>query len=168
VHPQASVEWARAFALKKHADQKYGEFPYEKHLQDVYAIVNGMPNFGGYGPAILSAAWLHDVLEDTDATVLDLGALFGPEVALLVWNVTGVGKNRRERFASVARKIARDRDRAAVTLKLADRIANVQACIASGDSRLDMYLAEWPEFEEKLKPIGGNLTLWEMLRKLCK
>lgn len=155
-------EQAKDFAVRKHGAQKYGDRPYVVHLAAVRRVLVE----AGYVGSILQAAWLHDVLEDTPTTAEELRASFGEDVFQLVWAVTGVGKNRKERVAAAYEKI-----RALLPyqggghLKLADRIANVEACVATGNaSLLSMYQKEMPSFEKALLGIGDS-RLWDRLRR---
>src|ERR1700742_5077227 len=88
---------ARWFAIRAHADQRYGEHPYVKHLDDVAELV-GL----GAGEFTLVVAYLHDVLEDTAVTHRQLVAEFGSAVAVEVGAVTDPpGRNRKERKAAL-------------------------------------------------------------------
>lgn len=148
---------ARAFALAAHGAQKYGDAPYVVHLEAVRAVLR---DFGHDGPLGV-AAWLHDTIEDTAATRADVAREFGPEVAELVWAVTGEGENRKARNEAAYAKM-----RAiplAVTLKLADRIANVEAS-ASRPDKLEMYRAEFESFRAALEGLGEP-AMWERLAR---
>lgn len=142
---------ARDYAVSAHGDQKYGEAPYVTHLA---AVVTVLKDFGFSGD-LLVAGWLHDVLEDTKTTAAQLDMAFGSTVTHLVWAVTGVGKNRKERNENAYGKME-ERPRA-VILKLADRIANAEACAKARDHRLEMYQKEHPGFKARLERLGRLL-----------
>lgn len=146
---------ARSYAEVAHGDQKYGEHPYSKHLAAVRAVLADF----GYGGELGVAAWLHDVLEDTDVTRDELESKFGSNVTELVWAVTGIGSSRPERNEDMYGKVARYPS--AVVLKLADRIANVEA--SRGTSFLSMYQAEHSNFHARL---GGLLTGEETVARM--
>jgi (p)ppGpp synthase/HD superfamily hydrolase len=154
---RALEEAARAFAEERHATQKYGDRPYLVHLSAVRDVLRSM----GHGGPLAVAAWLHDVVEDTPTTKDEVCARFGADVAALVWAVTGVGANRSERNASAYAKIRATPD--AATLKLADRIANVEASRGRPD-KLAMYRGEWASFEAALRGFGDE-RMWERLRR---
>ena len=83
------------YALQKHGDQKRnsGE-PYIVHpLQVAYTLADM-----GLDEQTISAALLHDVVEDTDATHEDIVKEFGEEVAEMV---DGVTKLSNIQFASI-------------------------------------------------------------------
>lgn len=145
---------ARRFAEERHAGQRYGDCPYLVHLDAVRCVLQDF----GYGGALGAAAWLHDVVEDTPTSRDEVASRFGEEVASLVWAVTGIGRNRKERCSSAYEKIRAHP--AAATLKLADRIANVEA--SRGSRRLLMYRAEWPAFREALSGMGDE-RMWHRL-----
>ena len=85
----ALVRKAYEFAAKKHADQKRrsGE-PYIIHPTQVANILARMK----MDEETLAAAFLHDVVEDTDTTLQQLKEMFGAKVAMLVDGVTKLGK----------------------------------------------------------------------------
>ena len=147
------------FATKKHELQRYGEQPYTVHLQAVRNILQWAGVENDHPLAI--AAWLHDTLEDTNTTHDEITARFGEEVTALVWAVTGVGANRKERNAHAYAKMRAHPS--AITLKLADRIANVEASATVPD-KLAMYQKEWPSFRDALAGHGPP-ALWQRLRE---
>ena len=90
-------------------------------------------------------------MEDTDIEREDVEVRFGAVVAELVWRVTDEpGRNRKERKAATYPKIAASE--AAIVLKLADRIANVESSIRYKLRLIEMYRKEQAGFEEALRP----------------
>lgn len=81
---------ARAYAMEAHVSQSYGELPCHAHLASVEAVLCrfGVSDEDEDGRALLVAAWLHNVVEDTDRTIDDIRSRFGPEMAKLVAAVT--------------------------------------------------------------------------------
>lgn len=161
---------ARAIAIKAHGEQLYGEKPYEHHLQMVGEILR---RFGFHSEnddhfPLLISAWLHDSLEDTDLTKAEIEAVFGNEVADLVWRVTDEdGANRKERKAKTYLKLRESEQ--AIILKLADRIANVESSLQNNPGLLRMYAKEQFHFSESLKPFSQSeksFKMWEHLEKL--
>lgn len=166
----------RDFAVKAHANQKYGNDPYERHLCDVVDVFNEfsqiiIDNDGNYYIiyAIMeSAAWLHDVLEDTDISYEKIRDTFGSNVADLVNAVTDEpGKNRKERKANTLPKI-KEYGYLAIALKLCDRIANIENCIDTKNKGLmKMYAKEYPSFKEALYHEGDLLDpMWDRLDEI--
>ena len=80
----------------------------------------------------IAASLLHDVVEDTDATVEDIKNEFGADVALLVDGVTKIGKlnfsTKEQAQAESLRKmlIAMGQDIRVIIIKLADRLHNIR------------------------------------------
>lgn len=74
---------ALSFAAFKHSSQrrKNGDIPYINHPLEVVKILGdaGMTDFD-----VLSAAVLHDTVEDTDTTVEELQKEFGNNIANIV------------------------------------------------------------------------------------
>lgn len=158
---------AREFAIKAHGDQRYGNLPYEAHLHDVRMVIIrfALNLANGTLSDLLNAAWLHDVMEDTPIKLSSIIQQFGTEVARMVWAVTGIGANRKERNASAYRKI-REYGLPAVILKLADRIANTEHSITHQTRHLEMYRREFPEFEAALYRAGEADAMWAHLRAI--
>jgi (p)ppGpp synthase/HD superfamily hydrolase len=162
---------ARAFAIKSHGDQKYGISPYEIHLGNVISVLMkfNVDLSNAYNLNLLVAAWLHDVLEDTEITRAELEEKFGTVVAEIVYTLSDdKGSSREERKASFYKKIAKNED--AIIVKLADRISNVEFSIIHGnDKKYEMYKIEQIKLEEVLVPVLKSklgLELLAYLRKL--
>lgn len=113
------VAEAVAFAVRWHGDQRRpaGE-PYVEHLQEATAFL--AYGAGVTDQALLRAAVLHDVVEDTPCTLQEVRTTFGPQVATLVDWVTK--SDDREAYLSRLRTAPVD----ALLVKLADRASNVQ------------------------------------------
>lgn len=150
------LQQARAFAASAHGDQKYGDQPYTVHLA---AVAQVLIRYGITDEDLLVAAWLHDIIEDTYITRGEVEAFFGERVAELVWCVTNEpGKNRRERHLKTYPKIRANPD--ALLLKLADRIANIEACYESNSNLIGMYRKEAVGFEQALRVEGQYEDMW--------
>lgn len=154
--------WARALAVKAHGEQKYGDVPYEVHLDAVVAVLK---EFGNFDEVSLCAGYLHDVLEDTQVTKMRIWQECGDEISILVELLTDQpGRNRAERHAATYPGIALHPK--AVTLKLADRIANVRASRVKGkEGLLRMYQKEYGEFKAALKGEHHG-AMWAELDRL--
>jgi (p)ppGpp synthase/HD superfamily hydrolase len=79
---------AVAFAARAHRHQlrKDGETPYASHPFRVCLVLRHV--FGIDDPKVLTAAVLHDTVEDTTTDFDDLGERFGPDVARWVAALT--------------------------------------------------------------------------------
>jgi (p)ppGpp synthase/HD superfamily hydrolase len=134
---------AKKYAIAAHGDQKYGgEFPYAMHLQAVESV---LLRFGMDEETLRCAAWLHDVLEDTNKSYEELVTFFGTGIADTVADLTEPkGGNRKWRHEQTYPRTVRNP--MAVVVKLADRIANVE----SGGSKVKMYEKEHADFKAAL------------------
>jgi len=120
---------AYVFAAKAHKGQirRSGE-PYLSHPLEVTSMLSDM----NLDKTTLVAGLLHDVLEDTDVTVLELREAFGKEIADLVEGVTKISRVQATSpelsQAETIRKIilAMTDDLRVIFIKLADRIHNLK------------------------------------------
>lgn len=125
----ALVKKAFEYCVLKHEGQKRstGE-PYYTHPFNVALIIVSL----GMDSKAIAAALLHDVVEDTDATLDDIKCEFGEEVALLVDGVTKIGRlnfsTKEQQQAESLRKmlIAMGQDIRVIIIKLADRLHNMR------------------------------------------
>lgn len=150
--------FAMDFATKQHAGQvrKYTNEPYITHPFAVAGLVASCD----LDVDVTTAAFLHDVIEDTGITLRKLRGLFGVDVAQLVNAVTDVSfpldGNRaiRKRIDRAHLAMAPDE---AKTIKLADIIHNTQS-IAQHDWRFaKIYMEEKRLSLEVLKEGDKNL-----------
>jgi (p)ppGpp synthase/HD superfamily hydrolase len=161
------VERARVFAIAAHSAvkqvRKYTGEPYWVHPTEVANIVASVPHTN----EMLAAAWLHDTVEDTGVTILDIQIEFGNEVAALVSWLTDVSKpedgNRAVRKAQDREHIAQA-PAAAQTVKLADLIANSRSIMAHDPAFAKVYLEEKRMLLEVLT--RGDATLMAQARSI--
>lgn len=123
------VEKAFLFAEKLHEGQyRISEEPYIIHPVEVAKILVNLK----VDSHTLIAAFLHDILEDTDTKPEEIKELFGEDVLNLVQGVTKLGKlqfkSNEERQAENFRRlfIAMANDIRVIFLKLADRLHNMR------------------------------------------
>lgn len=89
----------------------------------------------------IAAALLHDVVEDTEASIEEIKNKFGSDVALLVDGVTKIGRlsitSKEQQQAESLRKmlIAMGKDIRVIIIKLADRLHNMRTIDAMPDQK---------------------------------
>ncbi len=164
------VEQASDYATKAHQriDQrrKYSKQPYHMHLEAVAKKVASVTD----DPETIAAAWLHDTVEDTPATLEDIEENFGPAVAELVEELTDVSKpsdgNRAKRKAIDRAYLAQASARAK-TVKLADLIDNCGDIMKHDRRFARIYLVEMGALLEVLGD-GDRALYQEAIRIYAK
>jgi (p)ppGpp synthase/HD superfamily hydrolase len=123
---------AARFAAEKHAAQKRkgsAAEPYINHLIEVAELV------AAAGPILdtnlVTAAFLHDTIEDTGVTAQELEQRFGSDVAALVLEATDDKSLPKHRRKALQVENARNKSKRAQVLKLADKISNLRSLLAS-------------------------------------
>lgn len=135
------IHKAKDFAILKHKDQTYGDYPYSYHLDEVYNMVCE----AGLNDNFKIAAYLHDVLEDTSTTQKELIQEFSDEISKIVFCVSGFGKNRKERTQNIIDKLTQNPQY--IDLKLCDRIVNMRQSKLTNSKLYEMYCKELLQFE---------------------
>jgi (p)ppGpp synthase/HD superfamily hydrolase len=136
---------ARTFATAAHAAvaqlRKYTNEPYIVHPAEVVAILKTVP----HTEAMIAAAWMHDVVEDTGVSIELVRAEFGSEVSDLVGWLTDVSRpeqgNRATRKA-IDRAHTAAAPSEAQTIKLCDLISNTRSIMEHDVEFARVYLAE--------------------------
>ncbi|MFW6139998.1 MAG: RelA/SpoT family protein [Acidobacteriota bacterium] len=153
------LQKAYVFAAQSHKGQvRLSGEPYLSHPLEVANILADMK----LDPTTLTAALLHDVLEDTDVTVFDIKKVFGEEVAHLVEGVTKIGlveeSSPETRRAETIRKIilAMTDDLRVIFIKLADRIHNLKTLKYLSDKKQRQIAQETLEI---YAPIANRLGM---------
>lgn len=130
----ALIVEAAVFAVHHHYGQtrKYTGLPYFEHPMRVAGKVSLLKSTT---EEMVAAAWLHDVLEDTSATIIDLRHRFPKRVGELVDELTNPSKlipyAPREKRKALDRRHISEASPAAKSIKAIDR----------SDNLLDMRLA---------------------------
>ena len=163
-----TIESAYEFAKAKHEGQtrKSGE-PYIHHPIEVAYILASLQS----GPATIASGLLHDVVEDTDATIEDIERLFGEDVAKIVDSLTKIQRMKLSRMTAADfeaedhRKIflGMARDVRVIIVKLADRLHNLRT-LDSLSSERQKALAK--ETIEVFTPIAHRLGIYTMQSEL--
>ena len=151
---------ALGFAMCAHRQQKrkYTGEPYANHCRNVASIVAEYTS----DPAVIAAATLHDVLEDTEVTPAEMRDVFGERVTLLVIEVTDVSRledGNREVRKRLDREHLAGSSPDGATIKLADLIDNTSSIVKYDKGFAKAYLREKEALLEVLKQ--GNAELWQ-------
>ena len=161
------VRKARRYATEAHSRinhrRKYSLEPYDVHLKDVADIVASVTD----DQEMIAAAWLHDVVEDTPASFIDVEREFGHDLAELVGELTDVSRpsdgNRATRKAIDRARLA-GVSRRAKTIKLADLIDNCRDVCGHDPEFARVYLTEMASLLEVLG--DGDQTLYSRARTM--
>ena len=176
------LDRAILFAVKAHADteRKGKGFPYIVHPLEAMAIVATMTN----DQELLAAAVLHDTIEDTDTTMEQLCAEFGPRVAKLVETETDQHFSadkaltwHQRKQESLNRLASASRD--AMIVALGDKLSNMRGIAQDyavlGDELWQRFNVKakadhawrFRQLAEVLKPLGETFAYQEF-RKLVE
>jgi GTP pyrophosphokinase len=166
-HPKADlrvVQKAYETAEKAHGDQKRrsGD-PYITHPLAVAAILAEL----GMDTTTLVAALLHDTVEDTPYTLVDVRRDFGEDVEHLVDGVTKLDKIKygEAAEAETIRKmvVAMARDPRVLVIKLADRLHNMRTLGYMPQEKQERTATTTLEiFAPLAHRLGMNTIKWEL------
>ena len=171
--PDANLELIeRAYLVAKegHAGQTRasGE-PYINHPLNVAAILAELQ----LDDTTITAALLHDVVEDTLFTLDEIEDMFGSEIALLIDGVTKIGqiyfKTKEQQQIEAYRKliIATAKDLRVILIKLADRLHNMRTLKFMREDKRKRIAQETMELYAPLaNRLGISNIKWE-LEDLC-
>lgn len=155
----SSVLDALQFAAEVHKFQRrngYDPLPYINHLIKVTRIVHTVAGYSD--PIILSAAALHDVIEDSEITEDDLARRFGPAVAAIVAALTDdmslPYEIRRQKQLEGVVSLPSE----AKVIRIADKGANIEDIVS--------YPLEW-DHERKKDYIRGAQAIVNRIRGVC-
>lgn len=161
------VTKAELFATDAHRGQKrkYTGENYIVHPAEVVGIVESVP----HTKEMLAAAWLHDVVEDTDWLIEDIKWEFGHSVGSLVDWLTDVSKpsdGNRERRKQIDREHIAKAPPEAKTIKLADLISNSRSIVQHDPDFAKIYMREKELLMHSL--LGGDQTLFAQAMKILE
>ena len=169
---RALIEKAYHYCAKMHDGQlrKSGE-PYLQHPIEVAYICAKLQS----GPATISSALLHDVVEDTSATIEDIESMFGEDVAKIGGALTKIQRMKLSHMeaedfeAEDHRKIflGMAQDIRVIIVKLADRLHNMRTLDALSKERQKTLSQEtMTVFVPIAERLGINTVVSE-LQDLC-
>lgn len=143
------IKKAIQFAARKHHGQMRREtepLPYITHLFSVALLVAE----DGADDDVVTAALLHDTLEDTDTTREEIVNEFNERVAILVESVSEIkekgGKklNWKERKAEYLANLERASDDA-IIIAVADKIDNIESKLEAFEREGEKLFSRWKQ-----------------------
>ena len=152
----------RAFNIAKGAHAKQTRdsgIPYILHPLAVALVV--VKEMRQTNAAIVAAALLHDVVEDTPYTIANIRNLFGEEVAFLVGAVTKPNKNQPDNFQHILGSVKGDVR--VLLLKLSDRLHNMRTLSGLRPQKQWKIASETQFF---FAPLAGRLGLYKVKSEL--
>ena len=116
-----------AFSAFKHRTQRRKDRHASAYINHPIALARVLHNEGGISDAAtLCAAMLHDTVEDTETTRIELARVFGKEIADVVMEVTDNKRLRKHTRKRLQIEHAPHLSRRAKLVKLADKICNLR------------------------------------------
>ena len=161
------INRAYVYSMQQHGSQtRASGDPYFLHPLEVAGLLAGMRLDTGS----IVTGLLHDTVEDTGATVAEIGQMFGPEIAELVDGVTKLSQlelqSDQTKQAENLRKLvlAMSRDIRVLLVKLCDRLHNMRTlgAIKSPEKRVRIAL----ETLEIYAPLAERIGMHEMKDEL--
>ncbi len=168
-HPKAPVATiSRAYRVAAEAHQSQMRSSGESYINHPLAVAQIVADIG-LDEISVTAALLHDAVEDTEITVADVERDFGAEVAAIVDGVTKLERirfdSREEQQAASMRKmlVAMAKDLRVLVIKLADRLHNMRT-IAAMPLEKQQRIAQ--ETLDIYAPLAHRLGMQEMKQQL--
>jgi GTP pyrophosphokinase len=164
---EALLNRAYVYTVQKHGTQKRASGdPYFSHPIEVAGLMTDLK----LDQDTVITALLHDTVEDTLATIEDVEAQFGPDIARLVDGVTKLSKIEQltddERAAENLRKflLAMSEDLRVLLVKLADRLHNMRT----------LHFIKSPEKRQRIAretmdiyaPLAERVGMYEYMREM--
>ncbi|MFZ9395531.1 MAG: RelA/SpoT family protein [Erythrobacter sp.] len=164
---EAALNRAYVYTVQKHGTQKRASGdPYFSHPVEVAGLMTDLK----LDQQTIITALLHDTVEDTLATIEDIEANFGEDVARLVDGVTKLSKIEQmpedERAAENLRKflLAMSEDIRVLLVKLADRLHNMRT----------LHFIKSPEKRQRIAretmdiyaPLAERVGMYEYMREM--
>ncbi|MCK4467574.1 MAG: bifunctional (p)ppGpp synthetase/guanosine-3',5'-bis(diphosphate) 3'-pyrophosphohydrolase, partial [Desulfobacterales bacterium] len=161
------IDRAYIYSAKVHEGQmRLSGEPYLTHPLEVAYILADMK----LDSVSIAAALLHDVIEDTHATLEEIKDMFGPDVAHIVSGVTKLSSlafdsSQARQAESIRRMIlAMADDIRVVLIKLADRLHNMRTLHFHTDKQKKIKIAQ--ETRDIYAPIAARLGMYRMKKEL--
>jgi len=164
---EAMLNRAYVYSVQKHGSQKRASGdPYFSHPIEVAGLMTELK----LDQQTIITALLHDTVEDTLATIDEVGEFFGPEIARLVDGVTKLSKietlTENERAAENLRKffLAMSEDLRVLLVKLADRLHNMRTLHYIRSEEKRRRIAR--ETMDIYAPLAERVGMYEYMREM--
>jgi GTP pyrophosphokinase len=168
-HPKSPVSTiSRAYRVAADAHQSQMRSSGESYINHPLAVAQIVADIG-LDEVSVTAALLHDAVEDTEITVEDVDRDFGAEVAAIVDGVTKLERirfdSREEQQAATMRKmlVAMAKDLRVLVIKLADRLHNMRTIAAMPIEKQHRIAQETLDI---YAPLAHRLGMQEMKQQL--
>src|SRR4051812_20691167 len=168
-HPKASsLMITRAYELAAEAHRSQVRRSGESYIQHPLAVARIVADLG-LDDITIAAALLHDAVEDTDVTLADVTAEFGPDVSGIVDGVTKLERvqfdSKEAQQAATMRKmlVAMAKDVRVLIIKLSDRLHNMATLAALPASKQERIARETIDI---YAPLAHRLGMQDMKQQL--
>ena len=170
INPESDIDLidrAYIYSARVHDGQvRLSGEPYLSHPLEVSSILADM----NLDAVSIAAGLLHDVVEDTHATLEEITDIFGPDVAHIVSGVTKLTKvethSAHQRHAESIRKmiLAMANDIRVILIKLADRLHNMRTLGFHKNEKKKREISQ--ETLDIYAPLASRLGIYWMKREL--
>ena len=135
---QDRIELACKLAMKHHAGQMYGKYSYMLHLEEVAGHVKDIVRKGLFKclgldrETLICLAYLHDILEDTDCSIIEVDSVLADDTAIKALALLSKNieiRSHEEYIAGIKT------NRYARIVKIADTWANLDNSWKAGNTR---------------------------------
>ncbi len=163
----------RAFNMAREAHKGARRRSGEPYIMHPLAVARIVSREMGLGSTSISAALLHDVVEDTDYTVEDIRALFGPKIAQIVDGLTKISSGmfgedvsaQAENFRKLL--LTMSDDIRVILIKIADRLHNMRTLSSLSPAKQYKITGETLYIYAPLAHRLGLFAIKTELEELC-
>ncbi|MEA4948930.1 MAG: HD domain-containing protein, partial [Petrimonas sp.] len=163
----------KAFNMAKEAHKGARRRSGEPYIMHPLAVARIVSREMGLGSTSISAALLHDVVEDTDYTVEDLEVMFGDKIAQIVDGLTKIshgmfGENvsaQAENFRKLL--LTMSEDIRVILIKIADRLHNMRTLSSMTPAKQFKITGETMYIYAPLAHRLGLFAIKTELEELC-
>ncbi len=163
----------RAFNMAREAHKGARRRSGEPYIMHPLAVARIVSREMGLGSTSISAALLHDVVEDTDYTVEDIRALFGDKIAQIVDGLTKISSGmfgedvsaQAENFRKLL--LTMSDDIRVILIKIADRLHNMRTLSSMSPAKQFKITGETLYIYSPLAHRLGLFAIKTELEELC-